>query len=331
MQNGGTSRGRRLDWIGSVLSIVGVTSLLLGLQGGGEHWAWTGWQSIALFATSAAAIGLFVRNELRAPDPILDLKLFANRTFMVAALLGFMLGAGMFGAIVFFPWFIQGVIGASATSAGTVLMPMTLMMVAASVVGGQIAQRLEYRWQAGGGLLLVGAGFLLATRFTPATTLWGARAAIMVLGFGVGLVQPILTIAVQQAFGREKRGTVTAAITFFRAVGSTVGVTLFGILFNWQMSRQFDLRLAPKLNGLPTALVDKPSNLVQILLQPQLRARFPEAVATVKTMMAGAIHPVFWISVGVMVCGILSAQLFGRESLTAQTQRQAAEASRAAR
>lgn len=194
---------------------------------------------------------LFVRHELRVPEPILDLRLFADRTFTVTSLIAFFMGAGMFGAIMFFPWFIQGVVGASATSSGTVLLPMTLMMVVASVLGGRIARRLQYRWQIGIGLLLMSTGFLLATRFSLATTLWQARAAIMFLGFGVGLVMPILTVAVQEAFGRDRLGTVTAASGFFRGIGATVGVTVFGILFNNQMSRQFDLILAPKLAALP--------------------------------------------------------------------------------
>ncbi|HYF92568.1 MAG TPA: MDR family MFS transporter [Symbiobacteriaceae bacterium] len=333
MKNETSGGGRKLDWTGSLLSIIGVTSLLLFLQGGGEYFAWDSWQGIALSATSAGAIALFVINELRVPEPILDLKLFANRTFAVATLIAFILGAGMFGVIVFFPWFMQGVIGASAIGSGTVLLPMTLMMVIGSVAGGHIAQRVQYRWLIGGGLSFVCAGFFLATRFTPATTYWDARAAIMLLGLGIGLVQPIMMIAVQQAFGSDRRGTVTAATTFFRSIGSTVGVTVFGALFNWQMSHQFDRLLAPKLSVFPagmaqafSALAENPANLVQVLLQPHLQEGIPAGVRqlvtdTIKTMMSNAIHPVFWISIGVMVCGVLIAQFMGRESLTAQSSR----------
>jgi len=316
MPNVAAAGQRKLDWMGSLLSIAGVTSLLLALQGGGEHWAWDGWQSITLFVTSAAAIALFVVCELRVPEPILDLRLFANRTFTVASLLAFILGAGMFGVIVFFPWFMQGVIGATATSSGTVMLPMTLMMALGSALGGQIAQRLEYRLQAMAGLALMGGGFLLATRFTTATTLWDARAAIMLLGFGLGLVQPLLILSVQQAFGRSQRGTVTAATTFFRSVGSTVGVTAFGALFNWQMGRQLDPILAQRLVGVA------PQNLVQVLLQPQLQNGLPPWVINIiKAMMATAIHPIFWISLGVTVCGLVVVQFLGHESLTAQSHR----------
>lgn len=323
-------KGRKVDWMGSLLSVIGVAGLLLALQGGGDYWAWNSWQSFLLFITSGVAVGLFVRNELHVPEPILDLKLFTSRAFTVVSLIAFILGAGMFGAIVFFPWFIQGVAGASATSSGTVTLPMTVLMLIGSVLGGQVARRLEYRWQMGGGLLIVGAGFYLATRFSLTTTLWQARAAIMLLGFGIGLVQPILTVAVQQAFGRERRGTVTAATYFFRSVGSTVGVTGLGILFNNQMTHQYRLLLARKLAGLPQAAVEtlgglaaRPSNLVQILLQPKLQAELPAPVRptlveTIKSMMASAIHPIFWTSFVVMIVGVLIVQFLGHESLATQ-------------
>lgn len=326
MKNLTDTRARKVDWLGSALFMVGVGGFLLGLQGGGEHWAWSGWQSIALFTTSFVAMACFVVNELRAPEPILDLKLFANRTFLVVSLLAFIIGSGMFGAIVFFPWFIQGVVGASATSSGTVLLPMTLMMVAASVLGGQITPRLEFRWQAGGGLLFMAAGFLLATRFTVTSTLWEARTAIMLLGFGLGLVHPILTIAVQQAFDGARRGAVTAAPSFFRSVGSTVGVTVFGILFNKQMAHQFDLLLTPKLARGAAALqglAEKPADLAQILLRPQLQEGLPSGVLeTAKLMMANAIHPVFWTSIGLTVCGVVIAQFLGRAGLSSRIKRE---------
>ncbi|HYG57193.1 MAG TPA: MDR family MFS transporter [Symbiobacteriaceae bacterium] len=323
------TRGRRVDWLGSSLSFMTIATFLLALQGGGDQWAWGAWQSLALFGTSAVSLVLFVITELRVAEPILDLKLFANRTFAVISLIAFVVGAGMFGGIVFFPWFIQGVVGASATSSGTVLLPMTIMMMIGALLGGRIARRLEYRWQVGVGLAIVSAGFLAATRFSAATTLWEARAAIMLLGFGMGLVQPIITVAMQQAFGRDRRGTVTAAATFFRSVGSAVGVTLFGLLFNSQMSRQFDLLLAPKLRALPqavtagfSALAEKPSDLVQVLLQPHLQERIPGTVAdTIRTMMTLSIHPVFWAAAILVACGAAAAQLLGRESLATQAKR----------
>jgi EmrB/QacA subfamily drug resistance transporter len=330
------NKGRKIDWMGSFLSIVGITALLLAFQTGGEQWAWGSWQSIGLFGGSILFLVLFALNELRVPEPILDLKLFANASFATFSAIAFILGAGMFGAIVYVPWFIQGVVGVSATSSGTVMVPMTLMMMVGSIGGGQLARKIQYRWQIGGGLLCVIGGFFLATRFSLTTSLWQARIAIMFIGLGLGLVMPLITLGVQQAFGRSKRGVVTSATSFFRSVGATVGVTVFGIIFNKQMSHQFDLLMAPKIKLLPpqvaagfSKLAEKPADLVQVLLQKPLQDMIPgqfrqPVMDAIKGMMANSIHPVFWTGLVVIALGVAVGMFLGTESLTGQIKRQAA-------
>ncbi|MDB4896144.1 MAG: drug resistance transporter, EmrB/QacA subfamily [Firmicutes bacterium] len=334
LQNVIDAKGHKIDWTGSFLSIAGVTTLLLTLQLGGVQWPWGAWQSFALFAASLIFLGLFAWVELRGQDPVLDLRLFKNPTFATFCTVAFLLGAGMFGAIVFIPWFIQGVVGVSATATGTVMMPMTLMMMVGSIAGGQIARRVQYRWQVGGGLLSVVAGFLAATRFSVLTSLWQARIAIMLIGLGLGLVMPLITLGVQQAFGREQRGVVTSATAFFRSVGATVGVTLFGVIFNNQMARQYTLLMAPQLQRLPPPMAARlaglgahPSDLVQVLLQPTLQAMIPPGMRgpllqTIRQMMTNALHPVFWTGIAVVGAGALIGQLLGAESLPAQLKRQ---------
>ncbi|MGE5508449.1 MAG: MDR family MFS transporter [Chitinophagales bacterium] len=335
LTGGATNLGRKIDWAGSFLSIVGVSALLMALQTGGNEWAWNSWQSLSLFAGSALFLTLFVINEVRAPEPILDLRLLGNRVFATFSVVSFVLGCGMFGAIVFFPWFIQGVVGVSATRSGTIMVPMTLSMVLGSFLGGQLARRIAYRWQVSGGLAIVATGFALAGRFSPATTVWQARGTIMVLGFGMGLVMPLITLGVQQAFGRQLRGVVTSTTAFFRSVGAVVGVTVFGLIFNREMTAQYNLHLAPRLAAAPPQLAAKfhefaakPSNLVQLLLQKQLQQFIPAPVRamvldTIKTMMSAAIHPVFRTSLLVILTAIAIAQFLGRESLSRQIARQA--------
>lgn len=328
------NKGRKVDVMGSFLSIVGITAVLLALQTGGDQWAWDSWQSISLFVGSAVFLFLFVLNELRVPEPILDIRLFGNRVFAAFSTIGFVLGAGMFGAVVFVPWFVQGVIGVSATNSGTVSLPMTLAMMVGSMLGGQIARRIQYRWQVAVGLVFVIAGFFQATHFAVDTSLWTARYAMMCIGFGLGLVMPLITLGVQQAFDRSQRGVVTAATSFFRSVGATVGVTVFGILFNKQMGVQFSELMVPLVKTFPPALgaklgqmAAKPSDLVQVLLQKPLQQLIPEPVrnpilGTVKLMMANSIHPVFWTGLCIIATGIVVGQFLGNESLMAQIKRQ---------
>lgn len=324
---------RKIDWVGSFLSIVGITALLLALQMGGNEWAWSSWQSYSLFAGSVVFLSLFIFNELKVKDPILDLHLFQNRTFATFTILALVQGAGMFGAVVYVPWFIQGVVGVSATNSGTVSVPMTLAMMLGSISGGQIARRVQYRWQTAFGLLFVMAGFYQATLFTVTTGLWQARAAMVCIGLGLGLVMPLITLGVQQAFDRSRRGVVTSATSFFRSVGSTVGVTALGIIFNHQMTAQYNEQIVPKLAQLPPAMAaglakiaEKPADLVQVLLQKPLQEMIPTAIRptvieSIKAMMANSIHPVFWTGLCIIASGILIAQFLGSESLTKQLKR----------
>ena len=180
------------------------------------------------------------------------------------------------------------------------------------------------------------AGFALASRFSLTTTLWRARVAIMLLGFGMGLVNPLVMLGVQQAFGRRQRAVVTSAVSFFRSVGSTVGVTVLGALFNARMAAQFESVMAPQLGRLPgsvsgrlSELAARPSDLVQVLLQKPLQQLLPLPVratvlALIRSMMAAAIRPVFLTSMGIMVLGVVVAQSLGNESLKRQMARQAA-------
>lgn len=336
------SRGERrpIDYLGSVTVTAGVILLLLALVQGGEAWAWDSWQSLGLFAGAAVLLGTFLWWERRAPEPVLDLTLSRNRTFAVMSGLGFLMGAGMFGSIIFVPWFIQGVVGVNPNQAGNVLTPMMLTLVVFSALAGRLALRLAYRWQMTLGFAVVALGFWVMTHWSPATTLLQATLATMVMGAGLGLMSPVMPLAVQNAFPARRRGQVTSAITFFRQIGATVGVTLFGVVFNGQMRAHFAAEVAPRLQaagamlaGLGSqagqaqaavaALVEKPQGLVQLLLRPELQAPIPAPLrepilAAVKNMMAESLHVVFWTSLAVALIGGLVAQLLGRMTLKQQ-------------
>lgn len=331
------SRGERrpIDFGGAVTVTAGVVFLLLGLVQGGDAWGWTSPLTLASLAAAAVLLSLFVWLEGRAPEPVLDLNLFRNRTFTTMSLVGFLMGAGMFGAIIFVPWFIQGVVGVNPNVAGTVMMPMMLSMVTCAFISGRLALRIPYRAQLSAGFALVAAGFVLMTRWSVDTTQLTATWNTMVMGAGMGLMMPIITLAVQNAFPAQKRGVVTSAATFFRQVGSTVGVTIFSVIFNNQMAQQFQTTMAPRLAqagpllnqapaGLREMLVEKPQSLVQLLLREELQqgipAQFLEPLKQgIRTMMSESLHTVFWTGLGVMVVGALIAQFMRNTSLRTQS------------
>lgn len=104
-----------IDYLGIFTLIPGIVLLLLGLTFGGDKFEWLSLESILIFGSTIVFIVLFIIFERRATEPILDLSLFKNRVFSTTNILGFLLGLGMFGAIMFVPLFMQGVLGVSPT------------------------------------------------------------------------------------------------------------------------------------------------------------------------------------------------------------------------
>jgi EmrB/QacA subfamily drug resistance transporter len=333
------SRGARrpIDWLGSVTVTSGIVLLLLALTQGGNAWAWVSWQSLTLLGIAAALLVTFVFVEKKVKEPVLDLSLFRNRTFTVMSTVGFLMGAGMFGAIVFVPWFIQGVVGVDANQAGNVMTPMMMTMVISSILAGRMALKVPYRYQISAGFLIVGLGFYTMTGWTPETTTMQATISTMIMGAGMGQIMPIMMLAVQNAFPGSRRGVVTSASTFFRSVGGTVGVAIFGVIFNSQMTERFQTTLAPRVAELGPLLAQMPEQaraffsqiahdpelLIGVLLRPEARAALPpqfapEFVAAVKGMMAQSLHVVFWTSISVVAVGLVLAQFLGRTSLKGQ-------------
>ncbi|ESU71425.1 MFS transporter, partial [Geobacillus thermopakistaniensis] len=132
----------KFDIAGMATLTAGVVSLLLGLTFGGDRYPWGSWQIVSLFAAAVVFFALFVWAEKRAEEPIIPLRLFRNRTFTLLNGIGFFMSVGMFGAIMFVPFFMQGIVGVSATQSGTIMTPMMITMIIGSVLGGRLVYRI---------------------------------------------------------------------------------------------------------------------------------------------------------------------------------------------
>ncbi|HWI52029.1 MAG TPA: MDR family MFS transporter [Symbiobacteriaceae bacterium] len=335
---------RPIDWLGSITVTSGIVFLLLAVNRGGGNWDWSSWQSIACFGLAAALLIGFIFIERKVEEPVLDLTLFQNRTFSIMSTVGFLMGAGMFGAIVFVPWFIQGVVGVDPNQAGNVMTPMMMTVVVFSILAGRLALKFPYRYQITAGFTLIGIGFYTMTHWTVETTKLNATLSTMIVGAGLGLLMPILTLSVQNAFPASRRGVVTSASTFFRSVGGTVGVAIFGVIFNNQMADRFQQTLAPQLAKFAPMLAQLPAQaqeffklvatdpqvLIRVLLTPELQRAIPPQIAPqfilgIKQMMADSLHVVFWTGLAVVAVGLLLAQFLGKTSLREQAKEHGGE------
>lgn len=256
------------------------------------------------------ALALFIWVELKAKNPVLPLHLFGNRVFTLSNLVNFTLGIGMFGAIIYTPFFIQGVIGTSATQSSFVTIPLTLSMVVASIIGGQIVSRTgRYKGLALFGILLMAGGMYLMSLLDTDATNESVVLYMIVIGTGLGIAFPIFTLTVQNAVEHRHLGVATSSTQLFRQMGGTVGVAVMGTILSSHMKDEMS-RLAAQHPTQPApspALAQKLSALhnPQILLNPdrlvQIRNSLPESMAgmfdqivlMLRTTLAHALDSVF--------------------------------------
>lgn len=319
------------DIPGMVTMIIGVVSLLLALTYGGTDYAWDSWQIIVLFVVAAISIAAFLIIESRAQEPILPLKFFKNRVFSTINGIGFLMSVGMFGAIMFVPLFMQGIVGVSASASGTVMTPMMITMIITSIIAGQVVYRIGIKVQMIIGMIVMAGGFLLLTTMNIDTSKLEASGIMMVLGFGMGLVMPLLTLALQETFPKSELGVVTSSSQFFRSIGGTFGMTVLGAVMNSQSSKLLSNNLEPILHKMQdqTAIVTSmindihsdPQSIYSILLSPETLKKLPQSFVDsvspiLKSSMITALHSVFWVGLAFIVLGVLTSLIIGKIKLS---------------
>ena len=223
---------RRIDWEGSAFLVAGVVCLLLYASLGGDN-GWTSAPMIGLLAAGIVFSLAFVAQEGRAVEPILPMRLFRDRVMAVGLAIAFVSGGTMMAANVYLPLFLQTVAGASATRAGLLLAPMMLTLTVTSIASGRFLSKTgRYRPLIRIGPMIVAIGAIGLTRLDVHAKVWHATPWMIVLGLGIGLLMPPLSVAIQNAVAYTDLGVATSANTFFRTLGQTYGVAAMGaVLF----------------------------------------------------------------------------------------------------
>lgn len=261
----------RIDWWGASLLIVATSALILALEMGGREYAWSSPLILGLFALGAVLVPVFILVERRVAEPILPLRLFRESVFTVSVLVSFVIGAGMFGAIVFLPPFLQIVTGASATNSGLLILPMVAGMVSATTTSGAIITKTgKYKRWPVAGLPIAAIGLFLLSTMDRATPRWESGLYMFLVGLGIGMSMQVMVMAIQNVVDRRDLGVATSASNFFRAMGSVFGVAVFGAYVNGRLGRFADL-----LSGKPDAIRSLPPEQIQPVLE-----RLSDAITT---------------------------------------------------
>lgn len=222
----------RIDYLGTFLIAAVAVCLVLMTSLGGTTYPWSSWRIIGLGVVGVLLLAPFIAVERRAAEPVLPLGLFRIHTFALCSVIGFVVGFAMFGSMTYLPTFLQVVHGVSPTLSGVHMLPMVAGLLIASTGSGQIVSRTgRYKVFPIAGTAVMTIGLLLLHQLDPTVSTAKMSVYFFVFGFGLGLVMQVLVLIVQNSVGYEDLGVATSGATFFRSIGASFGVSIFGTIF----------------------------------------------------------------------------------------------------
>jgi EmrB/QacA subfamily drug resistance transporter len=311
----------KIDYAGSLFLSLAIISLLLGFSWAGTKYAWSSFEILGLLGSSLLFLLIFLFVESRVKSPVLPLSLFRNDIVTISNVIGFIMNAGMMGALIYLPFFVQGVEGISPTYSGYVTMPMSIGMVILSTITGRLVTKTgKYKRYAIMGLPIMIAGMLIMAFMN---SVWLAVLAMVVFGVGLGIGMPIFSLVIQNAVKPNELGVATASSQLFRNLGATIGIAVMGTIMQSALIRNmkqaagsgsgFDLskidpetakKLAPFQN--PEMLLDQPK-LKQILttMPTEIQPIINKMVDTLREALSSALTTVFLSGAALVVVALV--------------------------
>jgi hypothetical protein len=305
------ARERRIDYAGAAVLSVTLTALLLASVWAGTTYPWGSLPVLGTAAVAAVGLVVFLTIERRAPEPLPPLSAFRNGIVSVATAATGVIGALLFAVTIYMPLFVQGVLGASATTSGAVLIPLQLAWSVATVTAGQLIARTgRYRPFPILGSSLVLAGLLLVTRLGPHSEKTTVAAYLAVIGLGMGsMVQPYL-IAAQNAAPPTQIGVVTSTLLLFRSIGASIAVAGLGAVLAGRIGAELSTHLGAAASGVdPASLLQGDAHLPR------------ELVEDTRAALAASLHTAFLTCLPIAALGFLLALRLRELPLRRQTAR----------
>lgn len=280
---------RKIDWLGAAFMVGASSSALLVAVWGGQQHEWGSPTIIGLGVAAAVLLALFIWQENRAAEPLIPLRLFREPVISVSTSLSFVLGVVMMGSMTFLPLFLQVVIGATPTTSGLLLLPM----MGGVLVSSTLAGRLTTRWGRYGvfprvGTLIAIAGVVALSRLDADSSRIHSSLGMLLLGFGIGMTMPTLSLAVQNAAPMADMGVATSSVNFFRSLGGSLGVAVFGAV------------MAGRVSNIDPRLLNSPA---------EIRALDPAVRDPIVAALADGVQAVFVAAIPVIVIAAVLAWL----------------------
>ncbi|GIO30681.1 MULTISPECIES: MDR family MFS transporter [Paenibacillus] len=302
-------KSEKIDYFGSLFLTLTIVPLLLGFSWAGTKYDWGSWQILSLFGAAAVFLVIFVLVERVVKSPVLPLSLFRNDIVTISNVIGFIMNAGMMGALIYLPFFVQGVEGISPTYSGYVTMPMSISMVIVStVIGRMITKTGKYKRFALTGIPIMIVGMLI---MAVMNSVWLAVVAMIVFGLGLGIGMPVFSLTVQNAVRPDQLGVATASSQLFRNLGGTIGIAVMGTIMTTSLTahvkdemaaghgvnmQQIKPEVAQKLAAFqnPEMLLDQPKlHQLQETLPKEVQPLLTQMIDMLKHALSASLTTVF--------------------------------------
>jgi EmrB/QacA subfamily drug resistance transporter len=303
-------REHKIDYIGSALMVLAVSSTLLAISIFGPQDGWTDPRTVISLTSGFILTLLFLRWESQAVEPILPLSLFKNHTFNITSVLGFIIGAGMFGALIMLPLYLQVVQGESPSSAGLKLIPLMLGIVTTSIFSGKaISKTGKYKKFPIAGTIIMTSGLALMTTLDTNTPYWQVAIFAAMVGMGLGLTMQTMVIALQNSIDFKDLGVATTSNTFFRSLGSVFGAAIFGTILTNRLGHYLVKDFADLASTNPTAVAGfDAAKLEGVTNNTSILADLPPLIQeTVLQSFVNSFHVVFMVAAPIIAVGIFCA------------------------
>jgi EmrB/QacA subfamily drug resistance transporter len=221
---------QRLDWLGLALLSPGLAAVIYGLAESASAGGFGAPEVIGPIAAGLVLLGLFVRHALRADDPLIDLRLFRNRTFAASSGTLVLAVIAVFGGMLLLPLYLQAVRGESAMASGLLLAPQGFGAMLAMPIAGRLTDQTGVGRIVPVGLALVGLSFLALTQLEADTSYWALGAVLFVMGAGMGATMMPTFSGAMQTLRRAAIARASTTLNINQQVGASIGTAVLSVL-----------------------------------------------------------------------------------------------------
>ncbi|MFF5080011.1 MDR family MFS transporter [Actinoplanes sp. NPDC000266] len=298
-------RDVKIDWLGALLITAGVSTLLIWSTLAGQHFDWASWETAVFVVGGVVLLALAVWAESKAPEPVVPLRIFRNRTVTLTIVASVLVGVAMFGGTVFLSQYFQVALGKSPTVAGLMSLPMIFgLLVSSTVAGALITKFGKWKMYLVVGAIVMTIGMLLLSTIDAHTSVLMLSVHMAVLGVGVGMLMQNLVLAAQNDVPAAELGAATSALTFFRSMGGAIGVSALGAVLASRVTSLFAEKFGPAATSGGSAEVPDVSTLP------------PQVLSVVKDIYGTATSDLFLVAAPIAFLAIIAVVFIKEKPLS---------------